>query len=50
MNIENMIEQELVFKVEIKNKKNNQKKVVKVAGENLTKMMMDRLTGRTGEC
>lgn len=48
------IKQELVFKIETneqtKNKKVSRKKVIRMAEENLTKMMMDRLDQRTGEC
>lgn len=54
MDIENKYEQELFFQIEPKNKgegqKTKQKKVVKLASENLTKMVMDRLDGKTGEC
>ena len=54
MDYQNEFEQELVFQVEIKNKKETrsvkQKKVVKMAEENLKKMVIDRLSDRTGEC
>ena len=52
MDIQKEIEQELVFKIEIKNKEKRirQRKVVKLAAENLKKMTIDRLNGKTGEC
>ena len=54
MDIENKYEQELVFQIEVEDKKekqsHKQKKVVKLASENLKKMVMDRLDGKTGEC
>ncbi len=52
MDIQKEIEQELVFKIEIKNKEKRirQRKVVKLASENLKKMTIDRLNGKTGEC
>lgn len=54
MDIENKYEQELVFQIELENKKekqnHKQKRVVKLATENLKKMMIDRLQGKTGEC
>ena len=53
MDIKNKIEQELVFKIEIKNKQEKrvkQKGVVRLASENLKKMIIDRLDGKTGEC
>jgi len=54
MDIENNYEQELIFqiKVEDKEQKQNhkQKKVVKMASENLKKLVMSRLDGKTGEC
>ncbi|MDD4135729.1 MAG: hypothetical protein PHN66_01495 [Candidatus Shapirobacteria bacterium] len=52
MDIQKEIEQELVFKIEIKNKEKRirQRKVVKLASENLKKMTIDRLSGKTGEC
>ncbi|MEI8067477.1 MAG: hypothetical protein WCG91_00800 [Candidatus Shapirobacteria bacterium] len=47
-------ENELVFQVEPENKKDNKvartKKIVKVARQNLIKLSVDRLNGRTGEC
>lgn len=52
MDIQKEIEQELVFKIEIKNKEKRikQRRVVKLASENLKKMTIDRLSGKTGEC
>ena len=54
MDIENNYEQELVFQIEFKNseeKQNHkQKKVIKLASENLKKMVMSRIDGKTGEC
>jgi hypothetical protein len=54
MDIENNYEQELVFQIEVENKKekqsHKQKRVVKLASENLKKMVIDRLEGKTGEC
>jgi hypothetical protein len=54
MDIQNKIEQELVFKIEIKDQykkiKIRQRKVIKTAEENMVKMAMDRLDGKTGEC
>lgn len=54
MDIQKEYEQELIFQIEVENKKekqsHKQKKVVKMASENLKKMMIDRLTGKTGEC
>lgn len=54
MDIENKIEQELVFKIEIKNQDSKQKvkrkRVIKLASENLKKLVTDRLGGKTGEC
>ena len=52
MDIQKEIEQELVFKIEIKNKEKRikQRRVVKLASENLKKMTIDRLNGKTGEC
>jgi len=54
MDIENNYEQELVFQIEPKNKEDKQthkqKKVIKLASENMKKMVMDRLEGKTGEC
>jgi hypothetical protein len=49
-----LIEKELVFKIEIENQNkkqgNKRRKVVKLAEENLKKMVLDRLEGKTGEC
>jgi len=54
MDIENKYKQELIFKIETKDQnkkiKIKQKKVIKTAEENLTKMIIDRLDGKTGEC
>jgi hypothetical protein len=54
MDIENKIEQELVFKIEVETQNRKQKvkkrRVIKVASENLKKMVIDRLGGKTGEC
>ena len=54
MNYKNEIEQELVFQVEIKDNKEKQtvkhKKVIKIASENVKKLMKYKLNGRTGEC
>lgn len=54
MDIQNEFEQELVFKIEAENKeekhKHKQKKVFKLASENLVKLVIDRLDGKTGEC
>ncbi|MDD2225055.1 MAG: hypothetical protein PHP97_02750 [Candidatus Shapirobacteria bacterium] len=54
MDIENKIEQELVFKIEIKNQDSKQKVkkkgVIRLASENLKKLVADRLGGKTGEC
>ena len=54
MDIQKEIEQELFFRLEVENKKekqsHKQKKVIKLASENLKKMVMDRLEGKTGEC
>jgi len=54
MDIQKEFEQELVFKIEIKNQdikqKVKRKRVVKLASENLKKMTLDRLSGKTGEC
>lgn len=54
MDIQKEFEQELVFKIEVKNKEgrqnNRQKRVIKLASENLKKMVIDRLGGKTGEC
>lgn len=48
------IEQELIFKIEVKNQnktiKTKKKKVIKLAQENLAKMVIDRLDGKTGDC
>lgn len=48
------IENELVFSIEVKDldkkQKTRQKRVVKIATENLAKMVIDRLDGKTGEC
>lgn len=54
MDIQNEYEQELVFQIESDDKKEKQtkkqKRVVKLAAENLKKMVIDKLSGRTGEC
>jgi hypothetical protein len=54
MDIQNEYEQELVFQIETKDKKekqiHKQKKVLKLASENLKKMVIDKLGGKTGEC
>lgn len=54
MDIENNYEQKLVFKIEPDNQEEKQKikkkKVVKLASENLKKLVESRLNGRTGEC
>jgi len=54
MDIQKEFEQELVFKIEIKNQDSSQKikkkRVIKLASENLKKMVIDRLGGKTGEC
>lgn len=54
MDIQKEYEQELIFQIESENnkleKKNKKKGIIRKAGENLTKMMMDRLNGRTGDC
>ena len=54
MDIENKYEQELVFQIEVEDKtekqNHKQKKVIKLASENLRKIMMDRLEKKTGEC
>ena len=54
MDIQNEYEQELIFKVESEDnkieRKNKKKGIIKKATDNLSKMMMDRLEGRTGEC
>ncbi len=54
MDIENNYEQELVFQIEPKDKEEKhgykQKKVIKLASENLKRMVIDRLNGKTGEC
>ena len=54
MDIQNKFEQELVFKIEIKNQeekqKNTKKKVIKLASENLKKIVESRLNGKIGEC
>lgn len=54
MDIQNEYEQELVFQIESDDKKEKQtkkqKRVVKLASENLKKMVIDKLSGRTGEC
>jgi hypothetical protein len=54
MDIENKYEQELFFRIEVEDKKekqvHKQRKVIKVAKENLTKMVLDRLEGKTGDC
>jgi len=54
MDMENNYEQELVFSIESKDKeekrKHKQKRVFKMASENLRQLVIDRLDGRTGEC
>jgi len=54
MNFQNEIEQELVFKIEVKKtegKSNGkQRRVIKLASENLKKLVSDRLDGKTGDC
>ncbi|HPT65794.1 MAG TPA: hypothetical protein PK257_00590 [Candidatus Woesebacteria bacterium] len=52
--MESNYKQELVFQVETESKKEKQKykqkKVIELASENLKKIMMDKLNGKTGEC
>jgi len=54
MDIQKEFEKELVFKIEIKNQNSKQKvkkkSVIKLASENLKKLVADRLGGKTGEC
>ena len=54
MDIENNYEQKLVFKIEVVDREEKQKikkkRVVKLASENLKKLVESRLNGRTGEC
>lgn len=54
MDIQKEYEQELIFQIELEDskmeKKIKKKGIIRKAGENLTKMMMDRLNSRTGEC
>lgn len=54
MDIQNEFEQELVFKIEVKNQvekqKSKKKRVIKLASENLKKLVESRLNGKTGEC
>lgn len=52
MDIENKYEQELIFQIELKNKTKliNQKKIIKMARENLKKMMMSKMDGKNGDC
>lgn len=54
MDIQNKFEQELVFKIEIKDQeekqKSKKKRVIKLASENLKKLVEIRLNGKTGEC
>jgi len=49
-----LFEQELVFQIEMEDKREKQnykqKKVIKLASENLKKIVMDRLEKKTGEC
>jgi hypothetical protein len=54
MKIGNNYEADLVFQVETENKKENKtvktKKILKLAKENLNKLVFDRINGKTGEC
>lgn len=52
MDIENKYEQELIFQIESKNKKKTvcQKRIIKLAEENLKRLVIDKLDGRNGEC
>jgi len=54
MDIENNYEQELFFQIEMEDKKekqnHKQKKVIKAATQNLVKLVLDRLEGKTGDC
>jgi len=54
MDFKNEYEKELFFKIEPKNKKNSKgvkrKKIIKATKENLLRLTLDRLNGRSGEC
>jgi len=54
MDIENKYKQDLIFRIEVENQEEKQKikkkKVVKMASENLKKLVEIRLNGKTGEC
>lgn len=54
MDIQKEYEQELIFQIESSDnkeeKKAKRKGIIRKASENLNKMMIDRIKGRTGEC
>jgi len=54
MDIENKYEQELFFQIEVENRKekqtHKQRKVIKMAKENLTKIILDRIDRKIGDC
>lgn len=54
MDIQKEYEAELIFQVEPEKKKDNKniktRKIIKVATENLKKMVVHRLNGRAGDC